>query len=69
MDKFKFQLGATVVIGVSGEAGVVIGRAEYQHSENSYYVRYKGADGRAFECWWQESALDANEHTQGVASL
>lgn len=56
-NKFKFELGSNVTISVSGESGEVIGRAEYQISENSYYVRYKSADGRAVETWWNESAL------------
>jgi len=59
MGRFKFELGAHVEITVSGEQGVVIGRAEYQESANSYYLRYKTADGRAIESWWTESALAA----------
>jgi len=55
----KFDLGAEVVITVSGEKGTVIGRGDYLNSENCYYVRYKNADGRATEAWWGESALTA----------
>lgn len=58
MKKFKFDLSATVRIAASGEAGTVVGRAEYATSENSYLIRYKAADGRATEAWWQESALE-----------
>lgn len=54
---FKFALNATVTIQVSGEQGAVIGRAEYTTYENSYLVRYKSADGRAVEAWWNEDAL------------
>ena len=54
----KFQLQQRVAISVSGETGVVIGRAEYTSSENSYLVRYKSADGRAIEDWWKEDALE-----------
>lgn len=57
MNSFEFSLGDTVAIAASGEAGKVIGRAEYAHDENSYLVRYKAGDGRAVEAWWQESAL------------
>jgi len=56
-EKFKFELKQQVTIAVSGEQGTVIGRAEYEHSENTYWVRYKSADGRAVESWWSESAL------------
>jgi hypothetical protein len=56
----KFELKQKVVIECSGEAGEVIGRAEYSaSSEPSYQLRYKCADGRARECWWTESALVA----------
>lgn len=56
-EKFKFELKQQVTIAASGEQGTVIGRAEYVHCENSYYIRYKAADGRATESWWTESAL------------
>lgn len=54
---FQHEIEAEVVIEASGEAGMVIGRAEYYSMENSYLVRYKSADGRAVEQWWVESAL------------
>lgn len=57
MEKKMLELNTPVTINVSGETGIVIGRAEFTASENSYQVRYKAADGRAIECWWNESAL------------
>lgn len=57
--KFTFELGQDVSIKSSGETGTVIGRAEYLHTENSYFIRYCAADGRAHEVWWGESALAA----------
>lgn len=54
---FAFELGATVAISVSGETGTIVGRAEYTAAANNYLVRYKTADGRATEAWWQEDAL------------
>jgi hypothetical protein len=54
---FKFELNQQVTIKASGEAGIVISRAEHNVAENSYFVRYKAADGRAVENWWTESAL------------
>lgn len=56
-EKYLFEMGQNVLIGVSGESGPVIARAEYLNSENCYYVRYKSGDGRAVESWWGESAL------------
>lgn len=53
----RFELKQYVTIAVSGEQGQVIGRAEFAHAEPSYLVRYKCADGRALEAWWNESAL------------
>lgn len=59
MKSFAFNLSQFVVIDASGETGDITGRAEYVANENSYYVRYKAADGRAVEQWWPESALSA----------
>lgn len=56
---FKFNLGQQVVIDESGESGVITARAEYQASQNSYFLRYKAADGRAVQAWWDEDALSA----------
>lgn len=57
MDRFEFNLGATVSIIVSGEFGQVIARAEYLMGENQFLVRYCAADRRAVEGWWNASAL------------
>jgi hypothetical protein len=58
---FKFNLGDKVAVEVSGETGEVLGRAEYTTAANNYFVRYKSADGRAVETWWQEDALTRAE--------
>lgn len=57
MKSFRFDLGQTVTIDVSGEQGTVIGRAEYQNGEDQYQLRYRTADGRGLESWWADSAL------------
>jgi hypothetical protein len=58
MDKFKFALGQSVTLKLSGEQGEIIGRAEYLvNPEPQYWVRYKAADGCQREIWWAESAL------------
>jgi hypothetical protein len=57
--QFQFALGQSVSIAASGEQGEVVGRAEYDTSENQYYLRYCAGDGRAVERWWGESALKA----------
>lgn len=57
MDKLKYSLGQRVSLAESGEEGDVIARAEYQHGEPAYLVRYKAGDGRQAEAWWGESAL------------
>jgi len=54
---FKFNLGEKVTVEVSGETGEVLGRAEYTTAANNYLIRYRCADGRAVEAWWQEDAL------------
>jgi hypothetical protein len=57
MKGWLFNLGAHVRLKLSEENGIVMGRAEFCHSENNYLVRYKAADGRVVESWWGESAL------------
>lgn len=59
MDDLKYQIGQRISLTESDEEGYVVGRAEYENAEPSYYVRYRAADGRQSECWWSESALRA----------
>lgn len=61
MNQFSFSLGQQVSITASGELGTVVGRAEYSNSTNNYFLRYRSADGRAFEQWWAEDALQPVE--------
>lgn len=58
MSQFKFPLKATAKLKHSGESGEIIGRAEYTHSEDMYFIRYQAGDGRQVEAWWGESAID-----------
>lgn len=60
MHTFRFNIEDRVKLIHSDETGIVIGRAEYLHSEDAYYVRYRAADGRQVEAWWGESAIDTN---------
>lgn len=61
MDKFKFDLAQEVLLSLSGERGVVVGRAEYVYCENNYLVRYTAGDGRQVEQWWSEGAIKQSE--------
>lgn len=54
---FDFALGAEVVIDASGEHGRVIGRAQYETSDDNYLIRYRDGSGSAVEQWWTRSAL------------
>lgn len=56
---FAHALGAQVSLKASGETGEVKGRAEYAHSENTYYIEYRTAQGVARTDWWSESSLTA----------
>jgi len=60
-EEFTFELKARVRIIASGEVGEVIGRAEYSHADDSYFIRYKAGDGRAVESWWNDDAIEAAE--------
>lgn len=46
-----FCIGAAVAIEVSGEVGVVIGKAEYLEGGTQYQVHYKDANGCAKTEW------------------
>lgn len=51
MNGFAFNLGDDVALTMSKEAGVVIGRAEYEATADQFYVRYVAADGRQVRDW------------------
>lgn len=57
MKNWKLELGQTVALAMSGEQGVVVGRAEYDGDADRYLVRYKAGDGRLVESWWQADAV------------
>lgn len=62
MKDFIFCINQLVVLAESGEAGTVIGRAQYapgDYPENQYKVRYVNAAGCLTEAWWNESLLKA----------
>ena len=59
MNLLKFNLGQEVIITASEETGKVIARAEYCNCAPTYRIRYKQADGKAVEMWWDEDALEA----------
>lgn len=55
---FKYALGADVKLRLSGERGVIKGRADFSTgAENSYFVVYKDATGRQVQSWCDESDL------------
>lgn len=60
MNEWKFNVGDNVALSMSGEKGVIMGRAEYSHAPQSYFVRYVAADGRQCEAWFDGDALRAN---------
>ena len=55
--EFKYKVDDVVKLIETDEYGTVIGRAEYLHSENSYYIRYKNATGNQVIAWWVESSI------------
>jgi len=59
MKDLRYELNQKVRITCSGEEGKVIGRAEYAEADNTYFIRYKAADGRAVESWWPENSIKA----------
>ncbi len=61
MGKYAYDLGAKVKLAMSGEKGVVVGRAEYSENPPSYWVRYVAANGQQREGWFNAEALAADE--------
>ncbi|SON54331.1 hypothetical protein HDIA_0790 [Hartmannibacter diazotrophicus] len=56
---FKFEMNQRVALSMSGEYGVVIGRAEYLDLAPQYYIRYVDGTDRQVQDWIPESALTA----------
>lgn len=54
---YIFALNQEVELTLSGEQGIVIGRAEYVVGERQYLLRYVSADGVQRESWWNETAV------------
>jgi hypothetical protein len=55
-----FGLNEKVKISCSGERGIVVGYAQYVSHHDQCLVRYKAADGRAVEQWWDVDALETD---------
>lgn len=52
MEEKQFELGDNAHLTLSGEAGIVIGKAEYLYETRKYLVQYVAADGRQVENWF-----------------
>lgn len=57
----RYQLTELLTIAASGEEGQCIGIAVYTNRQTNYLIRYKAADGRAVEAWWDEDALRGSD--------
>lgn len=58
-----YPLGATARLICSGETGTIIGRAEHLVPTHpapliTLNLRYRAADGRAVEAWWNADAVE-----------
>lgn len=54
---FKFQLNDKAKIEVSGELGIIKGRADYSTSSPSYLLDYKDSTGKFQSSWISEESL------------
>ncbi len=62
---FLHLLGAAVALALSGEKGIIVGRAEYSDgSEDGYQVRYVDATGHQKQSWFGESAIEASDEIE-----
>ena len=58
---FDYNLKDEMKITVSGETGTIVGRAEYTHLRDSYWIRYKAADGRAANGWFTFDEIELSK--------
>lgn len=60
MTENENMLGRSAKILCSGERGQIVGHAFFLAQEPQYLIRYKAADGRATEQWWNVSAVSTD---------
>jgi hypothetical protein len=53
----QLQIEQSVMISISGEVGMIIGKAEYRDSNTVYQVHYKDATGVNRTEWYAGSQL------------
>ena len=54
----KFNIGSFVIVSLTGQKGIVIGRAEYDNVfPNSYWVQYVSGEGNLAKSWFDEQDL------------
>jgi hypothetical protein len=61
MSRWEFELNQNVALSLSGEKGIVVGRAEYVNAPNSYRVRYVDAHGCQQCEWFDADSIKARE--------
>lgn len=57
--EFHHKLEDKVSLRLSGEQGIVVGRAEYNNGVRNYQVRYLAGDGCQRESWFEADAIEA----------
>ena len=54
----KFAIGDAVVVKVTGQKGLVVGRAEYDNVyPNSYWLQYQSGEGNLAKTWFDEQDI------------
>ena len=59
--EFKFALDGKVKLRLSGEAGEIVGRAEFSDQDNMYQVVYLDGNGCQKRDWIMENELIHDE--------
>ncbi len=55
---FEYNLGQEVTVHINGFNGIVTGRVQYLHGNNSYQVTSKSlVDGKSVKEWFESSEL------------
>lgn len=53
---FKYELGQTAMT-TTGEACIILGRAEYSSEPNMYLLNWPSGNGTTTEIWFKEDEL------------
>lgn len=64
----KYNIGDQIRHVLTGQQGIIRGRAEYAHAEPSYHLVIVDDKGQAVFAWWEESLCVAPAGFEGTVT-